>query len=177
MSTLMSMRQYAKKRGVSPEAVSKAVRTGRISTVNDEKGQRKINPDVADREWAQNSEGIRPNYGIPSSEPQPEEQPQAEEKPKGPSVHQSAAVLKAYQARLAKLEFEEKAGKLISAEEVKRESFKTARGVRDALMGIPDRVSAEFAGETDQFAIRKRLETEIRQALESLATQLETESA
>jgi len=169
--TLLSMHQYAKHRGVTVQAVSKAVKNQRITCARNEKGHALIDPAVADRQWAENSEGVRPNYGLPSGDPPPQA-----EGPKGPSVYQSAAILKAYQARLAKLEFDEKSAKLHDVEQCKRDSFKVARSVRDALMGIPDRLSAEMAGETDQFKIRQRLETEIRQALETLAVELESPS-
>lgn len=170
---LLSMRQYAKQRGCSPEAVSKAVRTGRISTVTDEKGQRKIDPEIADREWAANSEGVRPNYGIPSSEARVNQAQADPTAPKKPTVQDSAAVLKAYQARLAKLEFDEKSGKLHDISECSKNAFKSARATRDAMLGIPDRLSAELAGETDQVKIRRRLDTEIRQALDNLASVIE----
>ena len=166
------MRQYAKHRGCTVEAVSKAVKTGRISCQREANGKyAKIDPEVADREWAQNSEGVRPNYGIPSSEAPPG--PKDDEKKT--SIQNQALVLKAYQARLAKLEFEEKSGKLHDVDECKQDAFKAARATRDAMLGIPDRLSAELAGETDQFKIRQRLETEIRQALENLATEIESE--
>lgn len=178
MSNLMSMRAYAKYRGVSPEAVSKAVRTGRISTITvDDKGTRKIDPAIADKEWSDNSEGVRPNYGIPSSEEHQGEPDESQERQQRLSVGKSVAYLKAYQVKLAKLEFDEKSGKLVDAEAVKRESFRVARATRDALMSIPDRLAPELAGETDQFTIRKRLEDEIRQALQNLSATLEVEPA
>ncbi len=51
----MTFRGYAKQRGASPEAVSKAVRSQRISTIRTPDGRRLIDPEVADREWAANT--------------------------------------------------------------------------------------------------------------------------
>lgn len=51
---MMSLTDYAKRRGVSTVAVSKAVARGRLSAsvTRDERGQPKISdPDLADREW------------------------------------------------------------------------------------------------------------------------------
>ena len=49
---------------------------------------------------------------------------EAEASPRGmPTYAESRAVREAYQARLAKLEFEEKSGKLVNADEVKAEAF------------------------------------------------------
>jgi hypothetical protein len=55
----------------------------------------------------------------------------------------------AYNAQLARLEYEERSGKLVNADEVRAEAFKLARTVRDAMMNIPDRISAELVGQTD----------------------------
>jgi hypothetical protein len=52
--------------------------------------------------------------------------------------------------------------------EVKRESFRTARQVRDSLLNLPDRLAAELAAETNQFKVHQRLVKEIRRALEEL---------
>lgn len=74
------MRAYARLRGVSVEAVSKAVRVGRISTVIDGRGKRAIDSEVADREWSANSDHSRWRHQGPKSAPlteQPvEQQPQ-----------------------------------------------------------------------------------------------------
>lgn len=74
----------------------------------------------------------------------------------------------AYNAQLARLEYEERSGKLVNADEVKAEAFRLARTVRDAMMNIPDRVSAELAGEMDARNIHALLTDEIRKAMESL---------
>lgn len=170
---LLSMRQYAKHRGVSAEAVSKAVKKGRITCKRDEKGRALIDPEVADREWEANSDPSKfRSSGEDNRAPRPAETPPAEES-QGPSVHKSAAILKAYQARLAKLEFDERSGKLLPAEQVERDWFKAGRTTRDAVLSIPARVAAEFAGETDAFTIQTRLENELRQALTHLADETE----
>jgi hypothetical protein len=165
---LLSMRQYAKHRGVSVEAVSKAVKTGRIKCERDSRGYAQIDPIVADREWDGNSD---PNKVLAANQSKPDA-PEDAAAAGGPSLHKSAAVLKAYQARLAKLEFDEKTGKVHDVEQCKRDAFKAGRSVRDALLGIPDRLSAELAGETDQFTVRQKLDAEIRQALGALASDL-----
>lgn len=51
---LMGVREYARHRGVSHVAVMKAVKAGRISNIDG-----KIDPVVADREWAQNTDTSR----------------------------------------------------------------------------------------------------------------------
>lgn len=166
---LLSMRQYATHRGVTVGAVSKAVKTGRITCRRDENGYALIDPEVADREWGANSDPTKFRFSV--SEPaDPEISDEAKKKA---GVRDAQTVLKTYQARLAKLEFDEKMGKYHEVETCKKERFRVARAVRDTLLGIPDRLSAELAGETDQFAVRKLLEDEIRKALENLANDIE----
>src|SRR3989304_5281631 len=55
-SPSMSYRAYARHRGVSPEAVSKAVKTGRITAGTDGK----IDPKKADLEWEANTDPSKP---------------------------------------------------------------------------------------------------------------------
>lgn len=89
--------------------------------------------------------------------------------PAAPSYAQSRAIREAYQARLAKLEYEERSGKLVAADAVKTQAFKVARSVRDALMNIPDRVASELAAETSPAAVHARLARELRDAIRELA--------
>jgi hypothetical protein len=74
-----------------------------------------------------------------------------------------------YQAQLARLEFEEKAGKLIDAEVVRREYFKQARTARDNLLNIPDRLAPMLLGRTELHEVRMLLLEEIHKVCESLA--------
>lgn len=170
--TLISFRQYAKHRGVSPEAVSKAVESGRISTVNQD-GKRLIDPARADEEWAANTQSTKRHVPTKAEKAEGKTKPDVQEEPGkplgAPSYAQSRAIREAYAARLEKLEYEEKIGKLISIDTVKVEAFKTARTVRDGVLGIPDRISNELAGYGDDPAkIHERLTEELVIALEEL---------
>lgn len=87
----------------------------------------------------------------------------------GTSNYQRArAVKETYAAQLAKLEYEEKAGKLVPAAQVKAEAFKVARNVRDSLMGLPERVSAELAHMKEPREIAIYLRAQIADALKDL---------
>lgn len=69
MTAPISLTAYAKRRGVSPVAVSKAVASGRLSAsvVRDERNAPKIcDPELADREWTANT---RPRIDHPPSVP------------------------------------------------------------------------------------------------------------
>ena len=74
----------------------------------------------------------------------------------------------AFKGRLAKLEFEEKSGKLTDAATVKNDAFEAGRIIRDELLTIPDRLADVLAAETDPRETRKKLYEEIEQVLNRL---------
>ena len=80
---------------------------------------------------------------------------------------------KFYQSELARIKVEKESNKLIDGNIVKDQAFKTGRIIRDSLMAIPSRVSADLASETDTFSIEQILEKEIRIVLENLSKNLE----
>ncbi len=175
---LMSMRSYAKYRGVSPQAVSKAVAAGRITTEVDANGERKINSEVADQQWASNSNqsrkttptraemaGVTPPAQEQASIPEGETAAAAV----GATYQKSKTMREGYMARLAQLEYEERKGKLVSADKVKVSAFNTARIVRDSILNIPDRIAAELASETDPHKLHTKLTEALVEALEELS--------
>lgn len=86
-----------------------------------------------------------------------------------PSTYaQARAAREMYQARLARLEYEQKIGKLVSADEVKAEAFAAARRTRDAMLNISSRIANQLAAERDPAKISARLDDEIRRALREL---------
>jgi len=146
----LSIRAYAKHRGVTEGAVRKAIKSGRIS----KKDNGKIDPNLADSQWSKNTDPISP----PSS-------PLSV----GPSYQQSRAIKEAYNAKLTRLQFEKESKKLISVDEVKISAFNAARMTRDRMLNIPDRVIPALVGKTDIFAMKEILKTEIVKALEELS--------
>lgn len=132
-----------------------------------------INKDLADYEWEQNTDATkrlnvkdpRQKY-VPSAEPV--ESPAVEDRKK-PGVMALREASETIKLRMARLDLEEREGKLVDAEVTKDEVFKYFRGARDSLLGIPNRVSAIFAGTTDQFVIHRKLTEEIEKALRELA--------
>ncbi len=147
----MSQRAYARHRGVSHKAVQKAIDSGRIATLPD--GQ--IDSEAADAQWGKNTR-----------EHAPFTSQQDEGSEFGASQYTKArAVREHYQARLAKLEYEEKVGKLVSKDEVQIAAFNKFRQYRDHLLNIPDRLAAMLAAESDSAKCYEILATEIRKAL------------
>lgn len=179
----MSIRQYAAYRrarglpGHSRSTVERALREGRIERNADGR----IDPTVADQQWTERTDALKQSRtkhrtGDGSSETAartPERRRPADTpsgpSPSVPSLAQSRAIREAYRAKLARIEYEEKAGNLVSLAEVKATSFRQARVVRDRLLAVSDRLSAPLAAETDPRKVMQMLEEEILQALEELS--------
>lgn len=147
----------------------KAIHEGRLvaSVTRKESGRYEVDPEKADAEWAANTDSMTGAPAHMANRPQQEDAPTAE--PGEPiSYAEARAQHERFKARLAQLELEQREGKLVEADVVKREAFRTARLVRDALLNLPDRVAGELAAETNQFKVHQRLVSEIRRALEDL---------
>lgn len=187
----MSIRAYATHRGVSHVAVIKAIKSGRIQKESDGS----IDQFKADAAWERNTNPAQqrkpdpvpvmpapaPDKPVPVPPPNPPApsvrqsiQRPAEQEP-GPSAagapnyQISRAVRETYNAKLTRLDYEERTGKLLNAEDVAKEAFAVARRVRDRLLNIPSRMASVLASETDSKAIERLLSQELRIALEELS--------
>ena len=162
-SKLVSQREYARSRGLSHQAVNKAVRAGRIPLVNG-----KIDAVAADAARAGNS---RPR--IDSAAPAPGNPPAtwlpgasenhdlaASERPK--ATYTAARALKeVYLAKQAKLDYEAAEAKLVPVEEVRAQAFEAARAIREQLMALPARLAPVLAATKDVAKIHRILEDAI----------------
>jgi len=163
---VVSLRAYAKHRGVTLKAVQKAIQSGRIRTTSDGK----IDVDQADADWVRNTGPRQATIATSSPAPRraqtPAETPRPEPAAAGPLDYARArAVRENYLARLAKIEFEERSGKLVNRDEVQVAAFNKFRTFRDGMLNIPDRVAAVLAAESDPARVHEILATEIRKAL------------
>jgi phage terminase Nu1 subunit (DNA packaging protein) len=184
----MSFTAYAKRRGVSVEAVSKAVESERLTVLVCPKGVRWLDPERADREWAENSDpskviggeaaaaaardelakGSLRKFSQETSEETLDDE-EDEEKKTVVAYHVSRARKEAANAELAELNLNARRGTLVESDKVKAEAFRVARTVRESVLGIPDRIAASLAAETDTSRVHLALTRELRQALEELA--------
>ncbi len=162
----LSQRAYARHRGVTLRAVQKAIQSGRIQI----SAGGKIDPVHADADWSRNT-APTPQRDRPHSSPPaqraatPLYSPAAEPAAGGLDYARARAVRENYLARLAKIEFEERSGKLVNRDEVEVAAFSRFRTFRDGMLNIPDRVAALMAAESDPARIHEILTTEIRKAL------------
>lgn len=163
---LIGLREYARRRGVSLAAVQKAIKAGRITTVDG-----KIDQEVADIQWGRNTDPALAKPPAKSAPPQDadvQDEPGEEEgAPAG--YFASKARREAALAETAELDLAVKRGELVRVEDVERRLVTRIIGAREALDSIADRLSPVLASEADAAVIHRTLRAEIRQVMSSLA--------
>ena len=74
-----------------------------------------------------------------------------------------------WNARMAKINFQKEAGKLIPADAVAKAWTDIATVTQKSVLSVPDRIAPLLVGEMDQAIIHKRITDEIRYALKNLS--------
>ncbi|TCS37474.1 hypothetical protein EDC30_104278 [Paucimonas lemoignei] len=165
MAELITKAAYARRRGVSPAAVTKAVKSGRITEIDG-----KIDPDVADIQWSRNTDvaqSARTSDSILKSPTSTKESRQEGQEDSAILVARTRTEIA--RAELFEIEIAEKRGTLVLAEGVKKAAFEKARIVRSALEGLPDRLAPVLAAETDPARCHQLMMAEIKRVLRELA--------
>ena len=182
---LMGYREYAANRksrglvGSSLRAVQKAIETGRITTVADDKGRKMIDPEVADIQWTRNTDpdqSARANVGrdpAPSSAAPPGTDSPTQD------GHSSSGQGSAYwdartrreqaEAEKAEIQLKELNGELVKRDAVHRAAYEAGRLLRDMILAIPGTVASDLAALVDSREIEIRLADELRKALDQVA--------
>ena len=186
---LMSMREYAKHRGVSHTAVQKAVKTGRITRRKDGK----IDSKRADRQWDSSTDVSKPRNSVTGKPkhrrpkdgpPRPEGSGAAgrsngngaDEDGGGGSGYVAARTVREhYLARKAKLDYEQAVGKLLDADEIRRAMYKAGRVSRDLVLTLPSRLAPILAAEIDEAKCLDILEAEVQAVCEDISRALTLE--
>ena len=182
--TWVNLSEYGRMRGVSSEAVKKAITGGRLPNSSRQKanGKWEVQPEAANIEWElATSHKNRPKYvgdvkppgyipiRMPGADRAEPAAPLLDEAGNIPlSRHEATRRMEVAKMRKAELDLAEREGQLTDIAKVNHDAFALARATRDAKQNIPDRVAAEFAGITVPAVIHARLSDEIRKALEGL---------
>lgn len=172
--TLITQAEYARRRGVDPTSVRDAIKAGRITLIDG-----KIDPDVADVQWARNSRArVRTGQEPPVRNPT---HPQTHGLPTGDDDPITAPRLLTYEearrrrelaeAQKAELQLAELQGDLIRTADVRAAYAKRAAGLREALLQIPARLAAVVAAEGDQAKCHDILQAELHQVLGQITTE------
>ena len=141
--------------GVQPRAVQSAASAGRITAIRDGRNLR-IDPITAKKQWLENTHGKSKVV-------------KAEKTTKGMTLADAEKKEKIFKAKLAELKYLEASKQLVSVDRVKRQAFEMGRKIRDAILNVPQRVSAEVMTAKKQFDIEEILNREIIEVLKLLS--------
>lgn len=167
MAELITQAEYARRREVSRQYIHRLVTQGKIPTDD----LKRIDPDVADAVLAQLSDPARRLNEMPHEADNTaaeiyDQDPATEPAGNGhTSFAKFRSAREAYQAKLAQLDYEERAGKLVRKEEIDREAFEAARLIRDRFLSLPQELGGTLVGMTDEKEIIQYLRAKIRDAL------------
>lgn len=172
----ISIRAYARHRGVSDAAVRKAIAAGRITPEADGT----IDAERVDREWARNSDAPRSGtatravkVAVPdSSGPTADGQAAslATFAAGGTSLLQARTVNEVVKAQTNKVRLARLKGELVDRPQAIAHVFKLARSERDAWLNWPARISAQMAAKlgVDPHTMHIALEAAVREHLQEL---------
>jgi hypothetical protein len=181
----LSIRAYARHRGVSHVAVKKAIDTGRITPLPDGT----IDPVAADAQWAANTTPTRRSVTgeareVPQAPAAVREIPQASSKvvreagepstpalsTGGTSLLQARTVNEVVKAQTNKVRLARLKGELVDRSQAVAHVFKLARAERDAWLNWPARISAQMAAglNVDPHVLHVALDAAVRQQLQDL---------
>lgn len=191
---LISIREAARRLGVSDTAVHKAIKAGRVSVAGKTDSGRPLMDWVdTERRWLANSDASKrshvgsrgsvrreqdaPRVNLPTSDRMDEAPDVGGELPamdgqrqgggRGPGYAQARAAREVFQAKLAKLEYEERTGKLIDADQAKVAWFKHITAAKTRILGIPAACKSRYADLP--LAAVAIIDQVCREALEDLA--------
>jgi len=175
--------EYSAHRGISQPRVSKMIRDGKLKgCIKKISGRKLIDRDLADAALEQNLDRYRNKSK--SADKQPDERPNRKKKPTKEdrqrtieaaeldpeqSLAESQRQKALYDAAIRKLDLDERSGEIIKKEDVEKQYFEIARRVRDSILNVPSRISAEISSMTDVHLVSEKMITELTSALEELS--------
>ncbi|MDD2809151.1 elements of external origin [Rhodoferax sp.] len=182
----LSIRAYARHRGVTDTAVHKAIRSGRINALADGT----IDPDQADAQWERNTSSPKTGTQRPTVKvkvPELDGDGGGERNGAGAAINgssggggaggaggtsllQARTVNEVVKAQTNKVRLARLKGELIDRPQAIAHVFKLARSERDAWLNWPARVSAQMAAklELDAHTMHVALENAVREHLQEL---------
>ena len=169
----LSIRGYAKHRGVTEGAVRYALKSGRITRGSDGK----IDPIKADNSWEDNTNHAKRHRGA-FADMATDEATSTPPVQNTPAKHSSIATYQqakaldmVNKAKIGRMQLEELEKKLIDREKALKTVFSLARQFRDSWTQWPARISSQLAAETgaDPHKLHLGLEKYVREQLEATA--------
>jgi len=176
---LLSKSAYARHRGCDEKAVRKAIAEGRISLING-----KIDPEVADIQWARNTRArasqSSPAAGttqaelgmdeVPASAPGAGSGTTADKAAADPGYMQFRARREEADAQIAEMNAAKMRGTMLMRQDVDRAMFEIGREIRDRLTACARRIASEVASISTAEGCELVVDREHRIVLELLVT-------
>lgn len=184
---LVTPSEFARAKGVSPAAVSTAMKERIAAAVSTNGKKRMIDLDEGLRLWDKNTRSTNTsklsdaakerNRRAPAEQPSaplPDRPPTDQElqafimglpEDQIPGVDVSRERREHYQAEKAKLEALQGRGELVPVASVRKAAQELGQALRDNVMGVPNRIAGMLAATTDTGEVTRLLEEELRVAL------------
>ncbi|MEW6169876.1 MAG: hypothetical protein AB1651_19660 [Pseudomonadota bacterium] len=175
---LITQAEYARRRGCSKQAVSKAVKAGRLTLIDG-----LVDPELADREWARNTDPVQQERGAPEQFEVTQRRASdaliadgaAAQSLSDPVLVREKARTERLRAQILEDDLRRRRGELIEADQARRVHFNLARTTRNALLALPPRLAPLIAPITDASEVERLLDDEIRKICHQLASVPPTE--
>ena len=151
VSELISMSEFARRKGVTPQSVHKAIKSNRLGVVHD-KGRPKLDWEIASAQWDRSAvmkKEARKLRVAPAQVPEPDD-PDTEAMleevdeddpaiPSGTDYFEQRGATEAYKAKLARLKYLEEKGQLVRSEDVKYGCSQMVASIKQKVQSIPSK--------------------------------------
>lgn len=168
----MTQREYAKYLDISNEAVSRAVRDGRIKKGWDKK-EEKILVEHANKEFGFLHKDNLPGVGVDVDDDEADDEEITGDTSalnSRSSYMEAKRVKEVMQARLAELDLKERQGELVRKDEVYKHLFAYGQTLRISILAIPDRIIDNLLAAKSRAEAHGILQVELHKALEDMTT-------
>lgn len=169
MPEFVRQSEFARRQGWSPSYVTELKKADRL--VMSEDGRVNVEASIAKIKETEdpNREDVRARHAKTrdGQQPDPEKPDIAAE-----SYSRSRAVKERFLALTAKLEYEQKSGALLKAEEVRSAAAEIGSILRSNLENLPDLIAPALAAETDENRVHALLIEHIENTLQQIAARL-----
>ncbi len=157
--------------------VGKLVDLGRLSTKDGPRGTKLVNIVALDRAIEAETDPAQALRNGADPEPELPVDAAGDTEPQAPalggsSYHAARANRETYQAESARLDLDERLGKLCYVDDVERRTMAAMRKIRDRFLAMPAMISDRLASAPDARAIRTMLTNEVRAVLNVVAEDL-----
>jgi phage terminase Nu1 subunit (DNA packaging protein) len=172
MSQRGNFSQYAEHIGASGAYVSKLKKQGRLVVVKDDAGRELVDFEMSDRLVRNTTDMGRARNGSNASgghAPIAPVEPVAAAGRVDAIFRQAQAQERAYNAKIAEIEYRERAGELVRLSDVRAEHSRLLASIREAFLQLPARIVPLLAQDVTPEAIDLTLRREINSALQMLA--------